>query len=166
MKKVLNLNSPYRVFKDENTLTYFFTTKFNITYRVYFTDANEYFTNFNLTENIFLFGFEYLQNNISNKLEDINIRLTLIAIINRFFENKSNVLVFVADISDFRHKARNRLFNKWKQEFDVNDFIEKYDIEIETEGETFFSSMLIRKDNIHKDEYKKAFLLIPESLSK
>lgn len=97
---------------------------------------------------------------------DNNIKLTLISIIQRFFENKNHVLTFVADISDLKQKARNRLFEIWKNEYDLNEEFEKYDIEIKTDDESYYSSMVIHKDNIHKVEYKKSFLQTTDELSK
>lgn len=168
MIKELNLNCPYKVYEESNTKTYYFDTNSGIRYVSYFTDANEYFVDFHLRHNIFTFGFEPKKNanSIIKKFEDVNIRLTLIAILEKFFENKSNVLTFVSDISDFKQKARNRLFEIWKNEFDTKNEFEKYDVEIETSEETYYSSMLIHKDNIHKLEYKSAFLMTTNDYNK
>lgn len=168
MIKELNLECPYKVFKDTENNVYFFDTDLDIRYIVYFTDANEYFENFHLRNNIYTFGFEPQDKVHSTKrtIRDNKIKLTLIAIIKRFFINTNNVLTFVADISDLKQKARNRLFDIWKNQHDVNQEFDKYDVEINTGEETYYSSMIIHKDNIHRSEYKKAFLLSTEELNK
>ena len=164
----LNLNSPYKVYKDSDKNIYFFYTISGTKYIAYFTDANELFESFHLKDNIFQFGFEpvNMDKTPHASFGDNNIHLTIIALIKKFFTNKNNVLTFVADISDLKQKARNRLFQIWKQKYDVNMDFEKYDIEIETEEEIYYSSMIIHKDNIHKNEYRQAFLLTSEELNK
>ncbi len=167
MTKELNLNCPYKVYKNLNNKTYFFDTKSGVRYVAYFTDADEYFDDFHLRNNIFTFGFEPKKTNLSKSaLGDSDIKLTLTAIIKAFFTDKNNVLTFVADISDLKQKARNRLFEIWKNEYDVNMEYEKYDVEIKTDDETYYSSMLIHKHNTHKLEYKEAFLLSTGELNK
>jgi hypothetical protein len=168
MIKELNLDCPYKVFYDSDDSIYFFDTNSGVRYIAYFTDADEYFEEFHLRNNIFTFGFEPKKTTgLSNKiLGDNDIKLTLITIIKTFFLNKNNVLTFVADISGFKQKARNRLFELWKYEYDINVEFEIYDVEIKTDDETYYSSMLIHKDNVHKSEYKKAFLLTTDGLNK
>ena len=167
MIEELNLKCPYKVYKDLENNIYFFDTKNGVRYISYFTDADDFFDDFHLRDNIYTFGFER-KNNIkySKVLGDKSVRLTLIAILKAFFINKNNVLTFVADISDLKQKARNRLFDIWKKEYDAEKEFEKYDVEIETDCEIYYSSMIIHKNNIHKSEYIKAFLLTAENLNK
>ena len=168
MIKELNLNCPYKVYEDSEKNIYYFYTLTKVRYIAYFTDADEYFPDFYLKNNIYTFGFEPEKNKgKSNRiLADNNIKLTLISIIQNFFKNSNNVLTFVADISDLKQKARNRLFEIWKNQYDIKEQFEKYDIEIETDDESYYSSMLINRNNMHKSEYKKAFLQTTEELKK
>ena len=157
MNKELNLNSPYKVFFNSDYNYFYFVTQTGIKYITYFTDADEYFKDFNLKDNIYIFGFERQQIDKNGVNDDNYIKATLITIIKWFFKNEQNVLVFVADVSDLKHKARHRLFNSWKKEFDYDSNFEKYDVEILTEGETFYASMLITKNNPYKNIYRKHF---------
>ena len=157
MSKELNLNSPYKVFFNSDNNYYYFVTQTGIKYIAYFTDADEYFEDFDLKDYIYIFGFERQKSDNNEIIDDKNIKATLIAIIKCFFNNEQNVLIFVADISDSKHKARHRLFNLWKNEFDYNSNFEKYDVEILTEGETFYASMLISKNNSYKKVYREHF---------
>lgn len=168
MTKELNLECPYNVFRDKDTQTYFFHTKSNIKYIAYFTDASDYFLNFHLRHNIYMFGFEPEGLSIydKRKLSNNNIHLTIVAILESFFDSKENVLTFVADISDSKHKARNRLFESWKKEYDFENKFDKYDIEIVGDEDIYFSSMIISKDNIHRLEYKEAFTMSSEEYLK
>ena len=126
MIKALNLNSPYKVFLNSDNHTYHFVTQNGIKYITYFTDADEYFDNFELKSNIYVFVFDRSRVNENSNVYDESIKVTIIAIIKNFFKNKQNVLIFVADINEDKHRARHRLFNNWKNEFDNLSEFEKY----------------------------------------
>ncbi len=88
---------------------------------------------------------------------------TIVFLIESYFEkNYSNVLIYVCDSTDNRHFARNRLFQKWFDEFNTENQYEKYDIEIDTDG-IILSSLIVRRDNFFKeliiDSYNKQILL-------
>ncbi len=166
MIKALNLNSPYKVFLNSDNHTYHFVTQNGIKYITYFTDADEYFDNFELKSNIYVFGFDRSRVNENSNVYDESIKVTIIAIIKNFFKNKQNVLIFVADINEDKHRARHRLFNNWKNEFDNLSEFEKYDVEIVTEGEIFYASMIIDKNNPNKSDYKKHFFDESSNLNK
>ena len=167
MIKELNLNSPYKVYKNLSDNIYFFDTESKIRYIAYFTDADEYFNDNYLKNNIFSFGFEPQNQSVTYKnLFDSKIKLTIVAILKNFFLNQNNVLTFVTDISDLRQKARSRLFEIWKNEFDLNDDFDKFDLEIISEDETYYSSMIVHKNNINREKYKESFLKSVNDLSK
>ena len=168
MIKELNLKCPYKVYEDIENSSYFFYTISKQKYIVYFTDANEYFNDFHLKNNIFSFGFEPQNSTVgyTKTYSDKNIKLTIFAIIRLFFKNENHVLTFVADISDLKQHARNRLFNMWKNENDIEGNFEKYDVEIETEDEVYYTSMILHSNNIHKTEYKQAFFDTTNELNK
>ena len=127
MIEELNLDSPYKIFKDNEQGFYFFITKLKVKYIFYLTDASSRFENFHLSNNIFEFGFEPEKTNKIPKTTDKKIRLTLIVFLKAFFIDKNNVLMFVADVSEFKQHARNRLFQIWKDLYDTqNEFEASY----------------------------------------
>jgi len=168
MIEELSLECPYKIFKDTVNNIYFFETQKQVRYTLYLSDASDYFIDFHLVRNVFLFGFEPTgQSLISKKMSrDSRIKETILAFVQLLMNDDNRVLTFVADISDSKQKARSRLFNQWKNENDFDGIFDKYDVEIESDEQTYYSTMIIRKNNIHKSEYKKAFLLTADDLTK
>ena len=81
-----------------------------------------------------MFGFESTKKDLKVK-RDNRIKETILAFVLLLMNDESRVLTFVADISDSKQRARNRLFNQWKNENDFDGIFEKYDVEIESDDQ-------------------------------
>ncbi len=159
MEKVLNSLCPYKVHKDECGL--FFYNNEGIKYFVSFTDNSRSFFDKALHSKIFDFGFEPEQKTKFDK----RVRDTLITILVDFFsKDKERVITFTTDGSDRKQLARKRLFNFWKQRYGADFF--KYDIELKTENDNYYSSLILHKDNKSKEIYHNSFFNIEKELSK
>lgn len=113
-----------------------------------------------------MFGFEPYNNKTPKDNKDTKIRRTLIAFLSVFFADKNKVLLFSADITDFKQQVRSRLFENWKNKYDKEGKLNKYNVEIASDEEIYFSSLIVHKENVHKKEYKEAFFLSATNLTK
>ena len=71
MIKELNLNCPYKVYEDSEKNIYYFYTLTKVRYIAYFTDADEYFPDFYLKNNIYTFSFIGGSTIISTRKNDL-----------------------------------------------------------------------------------------------
>lgn len=108
---------------------------------------------------------------ISNKNEqhgtfDPNVRITIFTIIEEFFHNTNNVLIYICDTSDGRESVRNRLFLKW-----FEDYTDKRRFYFRTahafiEGEGFFAAIIAELKNPNIESIKQNFERTANELSK
>lgn len=99
----INSISPYQVIKDTEETVRFITD-----------DGVEYMVAFIEDDNLEIdHAYQLVISNISKtktKGVDIKIGQTIAAIVNSFFIDNQNVLLFICDISDSHQAARNRKF--------------------------------------------------------
>lgn len=107
---------------------------------------------------VFMFNIERivrgkLKNQHGNKLKN-----TIVYVLSEFFGNHANSLVTVCDITDGKQIARNRLFNRWYEEFG-RDFLVKIESSFQIEGTTTFASLFFPKNhplkNLLETEFQK-----------
>ena len=79
--------------------------------------------------------------------EDPYVRFTLFAIIDEFFIENEDVLLYICDTSDSREAARNRLFILWfKQSAQPNRFTIRSASTI-IEGQGFYAAIIVENRN-------------------
>jgi len=79
--------------------------------------------------------------------EDPYVRFTLFAIIDEFFIENEDVLLYICDTSDSREAARNRLFIRWfKQSAQPNRFTIRSASTI-IEGQGFYAAIIVENRN-------------------
>ena len=93
-----------------------------------------------------------LENSKRDLTRDPKIRETVTAIIENFFSDSTAVIMFICDTSDGRQSSRNRLFSIW-----FNNYKRKKDFLMKTtsllyEDDTYYCSLLLRKDNPEADK--------------
>jgi len=81
--------------------------------------------------------------------EDPRVSLTIISIVEDFFDRGGNMLGYTCDASDKRQNARKRLFSIWYTRYGRGKFV-KYDFQ---QGDTYIS--IIAKRNAHEIEAVK-----------
>ena len=156
----INLYAPYQVFEGDEANSLIFFTDSELEYVVSFV-KDETLDDCN---NIFQFLIEAKSSSHSNN--DTNVSETIACIAKAFFSHHPDyMLTFVCDISDFRQAARQRLFSRWFQKFNQDEY-EKFDWQIETEDCTFYASMIGCKEYDYLYEYKIAFGEFVTSLQK
>ena len=80
---------------------------------------------------------------------DAKFRLTLLAIIEEFFEQNNDVMLYVTETGDEKQEMRNRLFVRWFNTYEHHDHFFIRTAEGTMEGQMNFMAMLSRLDNPH-----------------
>lgn len=137
----INAKSEYYVKKEDDEGTYSFTTD----------NMTEFFISFE-KDDILRFGIVY-QFGISNPQgkkspRDHKVRITILAIIEEFFNKNKAALLYICETGDGMQKMRSRLFQYW---FSVYNEKEEYlflpQVVYDEEDNENYAALIIRKDN-------------------
>jgi hypothetical protein len=144
----------YLFVKNDNFYTFF--TDFTIVYEVAFVKTY-YFEDFPIMGNhVFEIVIESMPKSTSSI--DPKIGPTIANIINHFLDTPDKIIVFNCDVSDRKEKARNRKFDQWFRQFSHNLYT-KLDSQFYDEDSqlTYFSSLIMRNDNLNAYAINEAF---------
>lgn len=137
----INAKSEYYVKKEDDEGTYSFTTD----------NMTEFFISFE-KDDILRSGIVY-QFGISNPQGkkspcDHKVRITILAIIEEFFNKNKAALLYICETGDGMQKMRSRLFQYW---FSVYNEKEEYlflpQVVYDEEDNENYAALIIRKDN-------------------
>lgn len=78
---------------------------------------------------------------------DPNVKLTIILIIDEFFNVNMDCLLYICDTSDKREAARNRLFMKWFEESAEKGRFSIRTANAEIEGQGFYAAVIVENRN-------------------
>jgi len=150
MKDTLSLLHPYNIILDGN-MSYTFTTDEGVVYHAYFMEFSNVLTGF---QSVYTFNIE----SESNEPHPIDIRIshTIVSILELFFRNIENAIIFVCDNIDGKERKRNIKFDRWYQNWRTEN-IEKYDATADTEDYVLYVSLLINVANPKRKEIVSAF---------
>lgn len=146
MTEELYLPSPYKVFLDLDSNTYYFQTETGAHYEILFTDAKGIFSSTALEES-------EVSNIVINKVKsgtgkrDCNIALTIEAILDYFFKDNERILIYQCNNMDGKHILRNRLFNTWFQKSYIKGTISKLDYVFEGQDPVYYTSLMYHNQN-------------------
>ena len=105
----LNLQSPYEVWNDSDD-TYFFETDYGVKYMIYFgVDAPIWKTG--------AYTFDIQNTNQKTSPNDPKVKETVICIVEEFFRNNADILLYICETGDNKQAMRNRLFIRWFNEY-------------------------------------------------
>ena len=144
---IINTHSPYDVMEENGHL--YFKTDYNITYIVSFDDeSNPYYTAywFNLTN----------ANNIASP-GDKKIAQTVICIIEEFFRQNPDILLYMCSMDGGQQAQRSRLFLRW---FNGAEQQKQYAIratEVKGENGIEYIAVIVQRSNPHLDEIISLF---------
>ncbi len=158
MHSELNLPCPYRVFRiqETNSLAHYeFTTINDVTYYIHFDTCN-FFPEVISEDNLFSFSFGLKS---ESHYPDEAVKLTLIAVIKFFFQERENVLLFTCDSLDGKAVQRQRLFTKWHHTYSESIGTIKIDTVINDPDSfnNYLCSLIIRNDHPKIQECTNAF---------
>lgn len=145
------MRTHYNYAFDKITNTYNFTTKNNILYRVAFV-VDETFSAISNEEipNI----FHLIIDKASDELEpyDAKVSRTIEDIVERFFNNVLNSMIYICSDEDDKAKTRFKVFDRWYKKSEYKSFIVKIDNIIqfkisETETQKMYTSFMFHQNN-------------------
>ncbi len=133
----INDHSPYDVEYDDNLLV--FTTEHGLTYAVDFDDdANPYFTAYWLNlRNV------YGQPSPGDK----KVAQTLICIIEEFFRQNPDVLLYICSSADGHQAQRARLFMRWFNGAEQQKLYVSRTVEVKGEGKIEYVALLAQRNH-------------------
>lgn len=168
MQKELNLKCQYKVFADLSSQIYIFSTNHNVEYRLTFTDS-DYLLNGTVGEGVISNIFSLSIENTNNLFapNDDYVKETIICILEFFFRNIENSIIYLCDTSDNRELARFRKFNYWFDNKEFSDAFEKLSSIIEIDEETsHYTTMIYHKQNPFSETLKLSYFEVIDSLKK
>lgn len=155
-----NLQCPYKFTANPQTQAYNFTTNNNIIYNVAFI-VDE-----GLLDSVKAYHISIKPENEKQPPKDYRVQATIESIINRFFQNKNNVLIYICDAADSRQYQRHLLFGRWYNSSEIKDFVIKLDAEIKNTDHFQYASVLYHKENTDKEILINEFKEIVNALGK
>lgn len=137
----VNRQAPYRVTTDINyPYLYYFYTDYGLEYEISIK-ANDTF----VPSGAYTLDIRNKSNQPSPG--DQKFRQTLMAIIEEFFRQNNDVMLYVTETKDKKQAFRNRLFVRW---FNTYEYRSQYVIktaEGKMDGQINFMAIILRKDN-------------------
>ena len=154
----LNKKSPYLV-ERRTCRDYVFKTEFGVTCVVNFMDD---FSVWEQGAYQFIIGNETQQKSPN----DPKLRDTIICIIEAFFEENPDILLYICETGDGKEAMRNRLFLRWLRDYVQKDRFFVEHVEIEAEGIVNFAAIIVQRTNPHLDMIVDDFHSAIEELTK
>lgn len=152
----INLVSPYKV-KLGDANSFYFTTCRGITYNVGF--VSDYML---ADEDVYQFYIVEIDHVRAPK--DPLVKQTILCVIEEFFLQEPNVMLFICDTSDMRQGMRSRLFRLWFKDYDHHDKFTMINEEISFDGVIYYGSIILRNTNPQYDNLIKKFHTVIEEL--
>ena len=134
----INMIAPYEV-KTEGK-QYVFDTVQGLTYEVRFFEEQP-------IGGCETWQFSFAKGDSDSAPEDPYVRFTLFAIIDEFFHENEDVLLYVCDTSDNREAARNRLFIRWFKQSAQPDRFTIRSAATTIEGQGFYAAIIVENRN-------------------
>lgn len=91
--------------------------------------------------------FSFAKGNSGVAPEDPYVRFTLFAIIDEFFTENDNVMLYICDTSDSREAARNRFFIRWFKQSAEPDRFTIRSASATIEGQGFYAAIIVENRN-------------------
>jgi hypothetical protein len=164
------LQNHYNYVFDDITNTYNFTTQNNILYRVAFV-IDETFSTISGEDvpNIFQLVIEKATDGLEPY--DARVSKTIKDIIERFFHNVENSLIYVCSDDNEKAKQRHKVFDRWYQTSKYKNIVMKIDNIItvvigEHNVQTLYTSFMFHTDNPVYVKLIKIYNQIEEALNR
>ena len=155
---LININgqSPYRVVLSDHG-DYLFSTDNGIVYSVSFHEEFE-------LGGCMTYQFSLTNVNDVHASYDSQISSTVVAIIEEFFVQNKDVLLYMCDTADGREANRNRLFIAWFNRYASDRFVIRTADAI-VEGQGIYAAIIVESSNPKLNAITEDFELTAETLS-
>lgn len=154
----INSKAPYEVKISKNENFYIFTTDKGIRYSISFSE--EYEIGGCMSYQFSIDNIEKSHGSYDKKIKD-----TIIAIIEDFFIENQDVLLYICDTSDNREAARNRLYLRWFAQYSPERFT-ICTANSKVEDTEFYMAIIVANNNPQKDSITLDFETTAKALKK
>ena len=134
----INAKAPYRVSIDGKQFV--FETQYGLHYEIRFFEEEP-------IGECETWQFSFAKADDTSTPEDPYVRFTLFAVIDEFFAENDNVLLYICDTSDSREAARNRLFIRWFKQSAQPDRFTIRSASAIIEGQGFYAAIIVENKN-------------------
>lgn len=145
---LLNIHCPYPVW-DVGEYGYGFKTKFGVLYRIIFMPDQTIWENG-------AYEFSIINENCQTSPNDKDVQKTIVAIIEEFFRNNPDILLYQCETGDNKQAARERLFLKWFSYYASDKYAIKV-TEIVAEGLSNYAAVIVQRTNPQLEQIFKDF---------
>lgn len=149
--EIINLHASYRVKqREDKPQNYYFKTDYGVEYDI------------SLEEDFSIVPSGTYALDITNREHkrsplDPKFKLTLIAIIEEFFERNNDVMLYVTETGDEKQSFRDRLFVRWFNTYERHNLYYIQTAEGKMEGQMNFMAIISRRDNPRLQEAIQEF---------
>lgn len=137
----INDNSPYKVEYATNKNFVIFSTDYDVHYLVGFEydDTSFDFATYQLV---------IINSNNKKSPRDFKVRDTIVAIVEAFFSNNKNVLLYICETGDEKQSMRDRLFQYWFSSYINKGLYTFVSASVtDSEGVINHAAIILRSDN-------------------
>lgn len=146
---VINCRSPYRLTQIDD-MSFSFVTDFGVRYDIGFAQADVF-----MKEGVYHFFID----NIDHKHAptDPKILRVVTVLIEEFFRDRLNSMLYICDASDSRQATRDRLYRQWFESYPLNHMMAIYRETFVFHDVTYYTGLLMRNDHPMRDEIANYF---------
>ncbi len=134
----INAKAPYKVSIDGKQFV--FETRYGLHYEIRFFEEQP-------IGGCETWQFSFAKAEDTAAPEDPYVRFTLFAVIDEFFTENEDVMLYICDTSDYREAARNRLFIRWFKQSAEPDRFTIRSASATIEGQGFFAAIMVENRN-------------------
>ncbi len=135
----INLLSDYKVIAIADD-TVEFTTDYGVEYHINFM------ADYSIWEDN-AYQFVIINKNKKASPNDEKLKNTLFAIVENFFSENKNILLYICETGDGKQEARSKLFLRWFGNYKNASKYYMQDTEIVNEEESNYAALIIRRDH-------------------
>ena len=140
------MSNPY-LLQEIDDVSIEFNTEKGLRYKVYFIDQSLLFQEYpDIASLMFSLNIDVIEGNPDDSQEDERVGDTIWMILQQFFANSDNAVLYVCDSLDGRHLGRKRKFDRWFWRYDDGSII-KQDSSLADEDQDILSAILVHKEN-------------------
>ena len=139
---------PYSVHQDEAGYHYFLTDQ-DLLYACKFDDLTPYLTPLVGIYDIHISDFSFAPQSGESKVHDPRISPTIVGLLQGYFQDESNVLVYLCDASDGRPRERQALYKRWHR--NMADMVDHEPVEFAVQDAVIYGGIFTRKDFPYQD---------------
>lgn len=149
--ETINLHAPYRVKqREDKPQHYYFRTEYGVEYDICLEE------DFSIVPSG-AYALDITNREHKRSPLDPKFRMTLIAIVEEFFDRNNDVMLYVTETGDEKQSFRDRLFVRCFNTYEHHDKYYIQTAEGQMEGQMNFMAIISRKDNPRLQEVMKEF---------